>query len=175
MSDPTPHRPQDGEHAPYYSKYVDRVPDGDIIQMLQTQITETRALLAGVTEAQGDHAYAPGKWTIKEVLGHLADGERIFTYRLLRAARGDDTPLPGFEENLYVPAGAFGRRTLASVVDELTAVRAATLALLQGLPPEAWDRRGVANDTPFSVRGVAWITAGHELHHVNLLRERYLA
>jgi hypothetical protein len=175
MSDPAARRPSPDEHAPYYERYIRQVPDGDLIATLEAQFSDTTALLRGVPEEQGDHAYAPGKWSIKEVVGHVSDTERIFSYRLLRAARGDATPLPGYDENTYVPAGVFAARTLASLVDEWTAVRGATLALLRGLPGEAWNRRGTANATPFSVRAVAWILAGHERHHAELLRTRYLS
>ncbi|MDB4951491.1 MAG: DinB-like domain protein [Gemmatimonadetes bacterium] len=167
-------RPVESEYAPYYHKYIALVPDGAVADTLESQIAETLALLASIGEADGDRAYAPGKWTVKEVVGHMADTERIFTYRALRAARGDDTPLPGFDENTYVPAGEFGGRTLASLADELAAVRAATVALFRNLPAPAWSRRGVANGTPFAVRAIAWIAAGHELHHRGLFRTRYL-
>jgi hypothetical protein len=167
-------RPDASEYAPYYHKYVERVADGDVEQVLQDQIGETMALLSSLSEEDGDRAYAQGKWTIKEVVGHVADTERIFSYRLMRAARGDATPLPSFDENAYAAAGGYGARTLASVAGELAAVRAATVALVRGLPAEAWDRRGVASGYDFSVRAAGYMIAGHELHHANLLRTRYL-
>ena len=168
-------RPAADEHAPYYGKYIDRVPDGDIETVLEEQIGDTLALLRSLSEEDGGRAYAEGKWTVKEVVGHVSDAERIFSYRLLRAARGDATPLPGFDENAFTPAGRFNERTLASLVDELAAVRAATLALVRGLSADAWDRRGVASGHGFSVRAAAYIIAGHERHHAGLIRERYLA
>jgi uncharacterized damage-inducible protein DinB len=167
-------RPEPNEYAPYYHKYIERVPDGDVAETLETQLADTLALLRSLSEEDGDHAYAEGKWSVKEVVGHVADTERIFSYRLMRAARGDATPLPSFDENAFAAAGGFGARTLASLVDELAAVRAATLALVRGLPEGAWERRGVASDNEFSVRAAAYIIAGHELHHANLLRTRYL-
>jgi uncharacterized damage-inducible protein DinB len=167
-------RPGADEHAPYYEKYIRLVPAGDVVATLSSQVEETLALLSTLTDEEADQAYAPGKWTLKELVGHVADTERIFAYRLLRAARGDATPLPGFDENTYVPAGAFTSRTLTSLLEELSAVRTSTVALLRHLPEEAWVRRGVANGTEFSVRAVAFIIAGHELHHADLVRTRYL-
>jgi hypothetical protein len=167
-------RPAADEHAPYYEKYVRLVPEGDITATLSAQLHETLSLLGTLSDAEGDFAYAPGKWAIKEVVGHVADTERVFSYRLLRAARGDTTPLPGFDENLFTPAGRFTERSLASLLEEFSAVRAATVALLANLPDDAWARRGVANGSEFSVRAVAFILAGHELHHADLVRTRYL-
>jgi len=167
-------RPEASEYAPFYAGYVGLVPDGDLLDTLERQGEDTARILGGLPEARGDHAYAPGKWTVKEVLGHLADGERVFSYRALSFARGDATPLPGFEENVWVPASGARDRTLSSLVAELRAVRAATLALLRGLPPGADLRRGVANEQEISVRGLAWVITGHERHHLKILRERYL-
>jgi hypothetical protein len=166
-------RPVPGEYAAYFEKYIELVPSGDIISLLEREHERTKALLESIPDDR-DHAYAPGKWTIKEVIGHIADTERIFSYRALRYARADTTPLPGFDENAYVPSGAFSNRTLRSLIDELTAVRRATIALFSGLPPEAWERGGVANNNALSVRSLAWIAAGHEIHHRKLLQERYL-
>ena len=167
-------RPAAAEYAPFYAGYVARVRDGDIVATLRAQIEDTARLLDRAGEAGAGYAYAPGKWTVREVTGHLCDGERIFSARALRFARGDPAPLPGFDEKAYVPAGAFEERTLASLVTELRAIRAATVALFDGLPASAWARTGTANETHVSVRALAWITAGHELHHRLLLEERYL-
>jgi uncharacterized damage-inducible protein DinB len=168
-------RPQTDEYAAFYGKYVEKVPDGNIVALLATQVDDTLALLRELTDAQARSAYAPGKWSIKEVVGHIADAERVFAYRALRIARGDTTPLPGFDENMYTPAGSFNDRPLASLLAEFMAVRGATVALLAGLPQEAWTRTGTASNASVSVRGVAWITAGHELHHRQILAQRYLA
>lgn len=168
-------RPGSDEYAEFYGRYIERVPEGDIVAILATQLDDTLALLRELTETQALHAYAPGKWTIKQVLGHIADAERVFAYRVLRFARGDETPLPGFDENVYVPAGSFNDRPLASVIAELSAVRRATVALVAGLPEEAWTRRGTASGQTASTRGVVWTIAGHELHHRQILAERYLA
>ena len=167
-------RPDASEHLPYYAKYVDRVPDGDLLQTLREQLDETRALVGGLDEAQGGHRYEPGKWSIREVLNHVIDAERIFAYRALRISRGDQTPLESFDENAYATAANADARTLADLADELQHVRLANLALLRSLSDEALARRGTASGGPVSVRALAWIIAGHERHHVALLRERYL-
>lgn len=168
-------RPDPGEYNAYYDRYVALVPAGDIIALLTVQLDDTIALLRDLSEEQALHAYAPGKWTIKEVIGHVMDAERVFMHRAMRFGRGDETPLPSFDENVYTPAGEFNARPLASLISEFTAVRRATVALLAGLPAEAWERKGTASRFPVSVRGLAWITAGHELHHRQILMQRYLA
>ena len=170
-----PQRPGAGEYDPYYQKYIDRVPDDDIRALLRVQLTDTLALLRPLTEERGNFRYGPDKWTIKQVIGHLIDAERIFVYRALRFARADQTELAGFDENTYVPAGAFDQRTLESLLREFEAVRAATAAFFHGLAPEAWTRIGTANNSPMSVRALAYVVAGHELHHRELLQTRYLA
>jgi uncharacterized damage-inducible protein DinB len=174
MSAPAPARPEHDEYAPYYEKYVSLVPDGNIVATLERQATATLALLRGVTEEKASSRYEAGKWSVKEVLGHITDGERIFAYRALRFARNDQTPLPGFEQDDYVRAADFDARTFASLVAEFESVRAATLTLLRSFDDAAWQRRGVASDNQVSVRALAHIIAGHELHHVGILRERYL-
>jgi hypothetical protein len=167
-------RPQEGEFNPYYEKYIARVGDGDFVETLARQADETLAILRAIPENMAAHAYAPGKWTIKELVGHVCDAERIFAYRLLRFARGDQTPLASFDENAYAPAGQFEQRTLASLIEELAAIRAATIALVAGLPAEAWLNTGPASGWPISVRALAYIIAGHELHHREILLTRYL-
>ncbi len=167
-------RPAQSEHAPYYSRYIDLVPDGPIVEVLRSQVRETMELLRSIPEAKGNHAYAPGKWTIKEVFGHVIDSERVFSYRALRIGRGDATPLPGFEQDDYVPQGGFASRTLQDLADELEVVRRATLLLFEGFPKDAWARMGTASGNPVSVQALAYIIAGHERHHVKVLRERYL-
>jgi uncharacterized damage-inducible protein DinB len=167
-------RPDASEHLPYYSKYVDRVPDGDLLQTLRQQLDETLALVGGLDEAQGGHRYAPGKWSIRESLNHVIDAERIFAYRALRISRGDQTPLESFDENAYAEAAGADARTLVDLAYELRHVRMASLALFASLSDEALARRGTASGGTVSVRALAWIIAGHEMHHVALLRERYL-
>jgi len=168
-------RPDASEHLPYYSKYVDRVPDGDLLQTLRDQLDETLALVRGLDESQGGHAYAPGKWSIRGVLNHVIDTERIFAYRALRIARGDMTPMEGFDENAYADHAGADSRTLADLADELEHVRLANIAFFRALRDDALTRRGTANGAEVSVRALAWIMAGHERHHVALLRERYLS
>ena len=159
---------------PYFGTYIDKVPDGDVVSVLEAGIGTTRKLLGSVSEERGGYRYAEGKWSLKEVLGHMSDTERIFTYRLLTFARGDAGPQPGFDENSYTPAQESDRVPLAWLLDEFVAVRAATLALLKVLPPEGWERKGVASKHPLSARASAWIIAGHEIHHRRVLEERYL-
>ena len=168
-------RPDASEHLPYYAKYVDLVPDGDLVQTLRAQLDETLALVRGLPEEQGGHRYAPGKWSIREVLGHVIDAERIFAYRALRIARGDQTPMEGFDENAYAAASGADARTLADLADELEHVRLGNIVFFRSLSDDVLARRGTANGAEVSVRALAWILAGHELHHRALLRERYLA
>lgn len=167
-------RPATDEYASYYEKYITLVPDGSVLSTLQSQFDSTDSLLRSVSEEKGNFAYAPGKWTVKEVVGHLTDTERIFAYRLLRISRGDLTPIEGFEQDDYVRGGPFRRAKLSSLVDDFAAVRRATVTLLGNLETEAWSRRGIANKNEVSVRAIAYIIAGHELHHMAILRERYL-
>jgi hypothetical protein len=168
-------RPQQDEYIPYYHKYIALVPEGDLVETLRTQLGDTLALLRSIPEARASHRYAPGKWSIKEVVGHMADVERVMTYRALRIARGDTTPLPGFDENAWVPAANFDARTLASLAHELQEVRRATTAFFETLGPEAAARRGTTNNAAVSARALAYIVAGHERHHVAILRGRYLS
>ncbi|HUR95789.1 MAG TPA: DinB family protein [Gemmatimonadales bacterium] len=166
--------PTRDEFAPYYAGYIDRVPAGaEILELLANQAAETQAKFASVAESRGVHRYAPGKWNVKELIVHLSDTERIMAYRALRIGRGDQTPLPGFDQDTYVPHSGADAQPLAALVTEFAQVRAATVALLRHLPPEAWTRRGTASDAPFSVRALAWIIAGHERHHLSTLAERY--
>ncbi|MGQ0640207.1 MAG: DinB family protein [Gemmatimonadaceae bacterium] len=166
-------RPHPTEHRPYFSRYIDLVPEGDVLTLLESQHRDTQRMLASLSPQQAKHRYADGKWSVTEVVGHMADTERIFAYRALRFARGDTTPLPGYDEKAYTPAGHFDERSLGDVAAEFAAVRAATCALFRGLSSEALAQSGVANDSPMSVRAVAYIIAGHERHHVALLQTRY--
>lgn len=167
-------RPGTDEVPPYAAEYVARVPDGDIVDILSRQIAETVALLESIPEANADYRYGPEKWSIKEVVGHMSDAERVFAYRALRFSRADTTPVEGFDENTYVVHGPFTRTTLASLTNELEHIRRSTLHLFANLDSEAMDRRGTANGLEVSVRGLAFIIAGHENHHLNILRTRYL-
>jgi hypothetical protein len=167
-------RPAPTEYAAFYAGYIAAVPEGDLLDTLERQLADTTAALASLPESRGSFAYAPGKWSIKQVVGHVADAERVFAYRALRFARGDATPLAAFDENVWAPHAGTERRTLADLLDELRAVRAATLALFRHLPAEAPLRTGTASDREVSVRALAWIITGHERHHLRILRERYL-
>ena len=174
MSATAPVRPEANEYAPYYERYVSLVPDADPVETLERQGAETLALLRGLSEEQGAHRYEPGKWSVKQLVGHVSDGERIFSYRALAFARGDLQALPGMEQDEWVAGVDFDARTLSSLADEFETVRAATLHLLRHLSPEAWARRGTASGNEVTVRALAYVIAGHEAHHVRVLRERYL-
>jgi hypothetical protein len=167
-------RPDSTEYAPYYDKYVSLVPDGEIAATLGRQIESTLDLLGGLSEAHGGLRYAPGKWSVKEVIGHLIDAERIFVHRALRFARNDRTPLASFDENSYVDNANFDSRRLADLAGEFECLRKSSLYLFKNLDGDSWLRRGVASDNEVSVRALAYIVAGHELHHVEILRSRYL-
>jgi DinB superfamily len=164
--------PEAGEFAPFYAGYVQLVTE-EPVAALEAQARATQALLAGLSDAQAGHRYAEGKWTVRDVTGHMADAERVMSYRAMRIARGDATPLPGFDENAYVTVAGADRRPIAELASDLAAVRNATLALFRGVDAEAWRRRGAANGNPVSVRALAHIIAGHERHHVEILRTRY--
>jgi hypothetical protein len=166
-------RPAAGEYNPYYQKYVDLVPDHDLLETLQRQGGETVTLLRGVSEEKSATGYAPGKWTIREVVGHLTDAERVFTYRALSFARGDAHALPSFDENAWAATSNAKHRPLEDHIDDFIAVRASTLALFRGFTPTEFERGGVASANRVTVRALAWITAGHERHHVGVLRDRY--
>jgi len=166
-------RPAPGEYASFYETYISLVPTEDILSALEAQRLQTAQLLAARSEREGNFRYAPGKWTVKEVIGHLSDSERIFAYRALRIARADATPLSGFEQDDYVRSSGSADRTLADLAEEFSAVRAASLALFRSLSDEAWLRRGSANKNEVTVRALAYIIAGHEVHHRRILEERY--
>jgi hypothetical protein len=170
----TSFRPQPGEYAPYYDRYIPLVQGNDILATLDEQRRQTVLLLSGRNEADGDLRYAPDKWSLKEVLGHLNDTERIMSYRALRIARADATPIEGFEQDDYVRNGPFVRRLLADLIEDYIGVRRATLSLFRNLDEAAWTRRGVANKNEVTVRALAYIIAGHELHHRRMIEEKYL-
>lgn len=166
-------RPAAGEYGEYYGNYISEVPDVDLLKFFESQLRETRALLSSIAEGRGGFRYAEGKWSIKEVIGHLSDAERVFSYRALCFARMDATPLPSFDENAYVPAGDFDRRTMASLIDELVHVRNASIALFRTFTLESGARVGTASGKQMSVRAAGWVIAGHTAHHVRVLKERY--
>jgi hypothetical protein len=168
-------KPDTTEYLPYYGKYVSLVPDGDILTVLGKQMEETLGLLNSIPESRANFRYAPDKWSIKELVGHMIDTERIFAYRALRFARNDKTPLPGYEQDDYVSNASFDNCMLSDLASELQSVRQSTLFLFKHLDESAWMRRGLANDSEASVRALAHIIAGHELHHREILRSRYLS
>lgn len=170
-----PGRPEPNEYAPYYDRYISLIADNDIVTTLDSQRRQMLLLLSGRDEAEGDFRYAPDKWSAKEVLGHVCDTERIFAYRALRIARGDRTPIEGFEQDDYARNAPFSRRPLAEIIEDYIAVRRATLTLLRNLDEGAWTRRGIANNNEITVRGIAYTTAGHELHHRRILEQKYFA
>jgi len=166
-------RPSEEEYAENSGEYIRLVPDGNIIDILLAQEKQMIELLASLTESQAAYRYAEGKWTLKEVVGHITDAERVMTYRLLRFARGDQTPLTGFDQELFMPP--FGSWTTAQLDEDYRAVRQSTITLLRGLPAEAWTRKGTANNLSITVRALAYGIAGHELHHMGVIRNRYLS
>jgi hypothetical protein len=166
-------RPDATEYAPFYASYVANVPEEDVLAALRSSGRELATMFSAVPESRGGHRYGDGKWSIREVAGHLIDAERIFSYRALRVARGDTTPLPAFDENEYVRNAGSDTRTLADLAEELALVREGSLRLFTSLPPDAWTRRGVASGKEVTVRALAYITAGHARHHARILHERY--
>lgn len=167
-------RPDASEFAPFYGGYVAAVPEGDIVNILRSSGDEWQTVLATLPEARADHRYAEGKWSIRQLIGHVSDAERIFSYRALRIARADQTPLAPFDENAYAETAGSDRRMLSALAAELRVVREATVALFNSLPDDAWTRTGTASGKTVSVRALAYITAGHAQHHLKILRERYL-
>lgn len=167
-------RPAADEYAPYYAGYIREVADTeDVVGVLDRQREELAGLLRGLTAERARYRYAPGKWSVTEIVGHLADAERVFAYRALRIARGDETPLAGFDEDAFVAAAGFDDRSLGDVLAEYEHVRRSTIALFRGFRSDVWTRRGTANGHPVSVRALPYIIAGHERHHGDVLRARY--
>ncbi len=167
-------RPATDDYAAYYHRYIELVPPGDLVAILGAQRDELLALMAPISEAGAGHAYAPGKWTIREVIGHLTDTERVFAYRATAFSRGDAAPLPGFDQDAWMPYGEYQKRPLPDVVGEWRAVRDATIALLRSMPAAGLGRRGVASDNPVTVLAALTMVPGHVEYHLRQLRERYL-
>jgi len=167
-------RPDRSEYDAYYETYVSRVPDGAVLDTLRAQLESTGALLDGIPAAKHGHRYAEGKWSVREVVGHVLDTERVFTYRALRFARGDATPLPGMDQDEFMAGSNFEARTLADLTDEYRHLRRASIALFASFDDTILARGGVASDCSFTVRSLLYIVAGHERHHVGVLRECYL-
>jgi hypothetical protein len=175
MATLTINRPDETEYQSYYGRYVSLVTGDNVLTALGDQLSEMLALLRSVPESQGGFRYAADKWSIKELVGHMIDTERIFAYRALRFARNDKTPLPGYEQDDYIRNASFDASSLGDLAAEFESVRRATLFLFKHLDGEAWMRWGVASESEVSVRALAYIIAGHELHHVGILRDRYLS
>ncbi|MBC8090169.1 MAG: DinB family protein [Phycisphaerae bacterium] len=174
-------RPDASEHAPYYGTYInaaastlERTGQDDIRDLMLGQCDEIEALVRGISDEQANHGYAPGKWSLKESIVHICDAERVFAYRALRIARGDETPLSSFEQDDYVPTSRANARTMTDILSEFRAVRGASLALLNSFDNDAIARTGTASDRLFSTRALCWIMAGHAAHHVALTRDRYV-
>ena len=166
-------RPDPSEYDPYYDRYISLVKE-DVVAALEKQLRETRDLLSKVSAEKAEFRYAPGKWSVKEVLGHMNDTERIMSYRVLRIARGDQTPIEGFEQDDYIATGKFGRRTIDDLLQEFTTIRNSTLQLVRHLDAESSARRGTASNKQITARAVVYVIAGHELHHRRILEEKYL-
>jgi len=167
-------RPAAHEAAPYYSRYINLVSSENIVNVLETQLQETLEFLSGISEEKSRHRYAPGKWSIRQLFNHVNDTERIFLFRALWFARGFQAPLPGFDQDVCVEASGADDVSWVNHIEEFRSVRLATLALFNNLPEEAWSHKGSASDSPFTVRALAYIIAGHVQHHTAVLKERYL-
>lgn len=167
-------RPDPADYAPDYARYVDNVPEDDVLGALASQSSETQRLLAGIDASRAAYRYAPDKWSVKQVIGHVTDAERVFGSRIHTVSRGEQQPLPGFDEDTYVANGAFDNWSLGDLAEHYALARRANIVLLRNLSDEAWDRRGVANGAEVSVRAMAFMLVGHERHHLSVLREKYL-
>ncbi len=167
-------RPMSDEAAPYYFKYINQVKEEDVLSLLERQLKETVEFLSGISEEKSLHRYAPGKWSIRQVLNHINDAERVFAMRAMWFARGFETPLPSFEQDIAAANAQADKVPWAAHLEEFRQVRLATIALFRNLPLEAWGKTGIASDNVFSVRALAYIIAGHVPHHLAVLRERYL-
>ena len=166
-------RPQTNEAASYYFPYIDLITSDEIVPAMKSQLDETLAFLQGISEEQSLQTYEPGKWTIRELLNHVNDGERVFVYRAFWFARGYQDPLPSFEQDLAVQAAQANNTCWSELVEEFRNVRLGTISFFNTLPDEAWSNTGIASDNPFTVRALAYIIAGHVAHHTNVLREKY--
>ncbi|MCU1347380.1 MAG: damage-inducible protein DinB [Acidobacteria bacterium] len=167
-------RPAENDYSSPYADYVSLVPEDDVLPVFERQLRETQRLIASLDDTRATHRYAEGKWSVKEVIGHLTDGERIFGCRALCIARGEKSSLPGFDENAYMKAANFDAWPLDDLAEAYALARRANIVLFRNLDEDGWNRRGVANDSEITVRALAFVIAGHERHHLKVLRERYL-
>lgn len=168
-------RPEKSEYAEFYANYVSLVEETDVIPALENQAEDLWKLLAEISTEQENFRYASGKWSIKELLGHIIDGERVFAYRAFRISRGDKTPLASFEENIYVANANFADSNLGDLLEEFSLLRAGNVSMFKNMTDEMWQRTGTASDALVSVRALAYIMVGHVRHHANILRDRYLS
>ena len=166
-------RPEPADYAPFYAGYVSLVPEEDVLSAIETQSSETQKVLASLDDARGAYRYAEGKWSVKEVFGHITDAERVFGYRALCIARGDQTSLPGFDEQEYMVNANFDAWKVGDLAELYAVGRRANIVFFRNLAEEAWNRRGTANNNPVTVRALAYMIVGHERHHLKVLRERY--
>lgn len=167
-------RPAENDYAPFYAGYVARVPEEDVLPAIEQQSSETQRLISSLDESRSKYRYAEGKWSVKEVIGHMTDAERVFGYRALCIARGDKNSLPGFDEQAYMQNANFDAWKLGDLGEAYALIRRANIVFFRNLADGDWDRRGVANNSEVTVRALAYILVGHERHHLNVLRERYL-
>ena len=175
MTTSAPGRPDASEYAPHFQRYIDRaIAEDDITSAMEAQVTELRALVGGLDDAAAGHRYAEGKWSVRELVGHVIDVERVFAYRAMCIARGETQSLPGFDEKQYAASSGADARSLADILGEFSELRAANLRMLRSLSPEAWTRSGLANEKPVTARAIAYVMLGHVRHHLGVLRERYL-
>ena len=172
--DPTARRPDPSEHSPFYAGYVAKVPPGDVRAFLHAQRDDLAGLLSDIPRARWDHRYAPGKWTVRELVGHVLDGEWVFASRAIHFARGNPGPMPSMDQDAFMAHGNYGARTLPSLARELDDLRSAGLAQYDSFGPEVFDRRGVASGHEITVRALLYVIGGHAQHHADMLRERYL-
>jgi hypothetical protein len=166
-------RPEKEEYASFYEGYIGLVPKGNVIEILEQQADKVSTAIRSLTEEQGNYRYSEGKWSVKEVFGHLIDNERIMSTRLLRIARGDSTPLPGYDQDVFMDDHPFEAYSIDDLAEEYAAVRHSTIVMLRRLSPETWLRKGIVNNYTASARSIACVIAGHELHHLSVLRDRY--
>ena len=166
-------RPAENEYAHFYASYVARVPEEDVLAAIEQQSSETQRLISSLDESRAKYRYAEGKWSVKEVIGHVTDGERIFGYRALCIARGEKNSLPGFDEQAYMKDANFDNWRLGDLAEAYALARRSNIVFFRNLTDEAWDRRGIANDSEITVRALAFILVGHDRHHLNVLREKY--
>ena len=166
-------RPEKSEYDPYYEGYISRVIDDDIMDTLASQPTKLNDLFTAMPDERGEYSYAEGKWSVKELLGHLIDAERMFAYRLLRISRADETPIEGFEQDIYIENALSNRRSFRDLLEEFALLRRANMIYVNNMTDDAWTRVGTANNAKISARAIIYIMAGHIEHHLGVLKERY--